>query len=329
MRRSAATAARTAGRVWRNHVIILPVDDLSNAACEAVANNIKGAMAIPHTLRPAAVRRRPGSALQDADRHRLEPQRGSGRGDRDRGRLDAARGRRHRRHRQAGHRLRDRAARRPRDHPSGIEDRPRVRAVGVGARARGNAGCGPVGIDQVAASRTRPPAADPIPPWATRSTSSTPAEPPCCSGKPTEITGGEHLVADRCRTPEIRERFMYMFNRYQEDRRTAQDERPVRIAAHEGQYRGGAHDHRGEGARQHSEDWPRMHGRRRARQGADAGRPRAVVHGLVVGRGGDGHAVRRGGVRGALLPGPARGTSSATPSFRTSRSARTRAPCAP
>jgi (2R)-sulfolactate sulfo-lyase subunit beta len=32
----------------RNHVVILPVDDLSNAACEAVANNIKGAMAIPH-----------------------------------------------------------------------------------------------------------------------------------------------------------------------------------------------------------------------------------------------------------------------------------------
>ena len=32
----------------RNHVIILPVDDLSNAAAEAVANNVKGAMAIPH-----------------------------------------------------------------------------------------------------------------------------------------------------------------------------------------------------------------------------------------------------------------------------------------
>ena len=30
------------GRVGvRNHVLILPVDDLSNAACEAVANNIK------------------------------------------------------------------------------------------------------------------------------------------------------------------------------------------------------------------------------------------------------------------------------------------------
>src|SRR3989475_11494589 len=32
----------------RNHVLVLPVDDLSNAACEAVANNIKGTLAIPH-----------------------------------------------------------------------------------------------------------------------------------------------------------------------------------------------------------------------------------------------------------------------------------------
>ena len=32
----------------RNHVVILPVDDISNAACEAVANNIKGALALPH-----------------------------------------------------------------------------------------------------------------------------------------------------------------------------------------------------------------------------------------------------------------------------------------
>jgi (2R)-sulfolactate sulfo-lyase subunit beta len=40
---------RENGRVGvRNHVIILPVDDLSNAACEAVAHNIKGTMALPH-----------------------------------------------------------------------------------------------------------------------------------------------------------------------------------------------------------------------------------------------------------------------------------------
>ena len=40
---------RENGRVGiRNHVVILPLDDLSNAACEAVANNIKGTMALPH-----------------------------------------------------------------------------------------------------------------------------------------------------------------------------------------------------------------------------------------------------------------------------------------
>ncbi|WP_263366436.1 UxaA family hydrolase [Edaphobacter bradus] len=32
----------------RNHVIILPVDDISNAACQAVANNIPGTLALPH-----------------------------------------------------------------------------------------------------------------------------------------------------------------------------------------------------------------------------------------------------------------------------------------
>lgn len=40
---------RKNGRVGiRNHVIILPVDDISNRACEAVANHIDGAKALPH-----------------------------------------------------------------------------------------------------------------------------------------------------------------------------------------------------------------------------------------------------------------------------------------
>ena len=40
---------RENGRVGvRNHVVILPVDDLSNAAAESVANNVKGTLAIPH-----------------------------------------------------------------------------------------------------------------------------------------------------------------------------------------------------------------------------------------------------------------------------------------
>jgi len=40
---------RENGRVGvRNHVVILPLDDLSNAACESVAHNVKGTLAIPH-----------------------------------------------------------------------------------------------------------------------------------------------------------------------------------------------------------------------------------------------------------------------------------------
>ena len=40
---------RENGRIGiRNHVLIIPVDDLSNAACLAVEHNINGTMAIPH-----------------------------------------------------------------------------------------------------------------------------------------------------------------------------------------------------------------------------------------------------------------------------------------
>jgi len=41
---------RENGRVGvRNHVVILPVDDISNAACEAVARHIEGTLALPHS----------------------------------------------------------------------------------------------------------------------------------------------------------------------------------------------------------------------------------------------------------------------------------------
>jgi (2R)-sulfolactate sulfo-lyase subunit beta len=53
MRKTNGTIAgwrRENGRVGvRNHVVVLPLDDLSNTACEAVANNIKGTMALPHS----------------------------------------------------------------------------------------------------------------------------------------------------------------------------------------------------------------------------------------------------------------------------------------
>jgi (2R)-sulfolactate sulfo-lyase subunit beta len=41
---------RENGRIGvRNHVVILPVDDISNAACEAVASHIEGTLALPHS----------------------------------------------------------------------------------------------------------------------------------------------------------------------------------------------------------------------------------------------------------------------------------------
>ena len=40
---------RENGRIGvRNHVAILPVDDISNAACEAIAAHIQGTLALPH-----------------------------------------------------------------------------------------------------------------------------------------------------------------------------------------------------------------------------------------------------------------------------------------
>src|SRR5260370_30894049 len=40
---------RENGRVGvRNHVVIIPVDELSNAAAQAVENNIKGTLALAH-----------------------------------------------------------------------------------------------------------------------------------------------------------------------------------------------------------------------------------------------------------------------------------------
>ncbi|HKW83550.1 MAG TPA: UxaA family hydrolase, partial [Burkholderiaceae bacterium] len=37
-----------------------------------------------------------------------------------------------------------------------------------------------------------------------------------CFGETSEITGGEKIVAERCATTEVRDKFMFMFNRYQD-----------------------------------------------------------------------------------------------------------------
>ena len=57
---------RENGRVGiRNHVVVLPLDDLSNAAAEAVAKIVTGSMAIPHGYGHA----RAGVRLDTAKNH--------------------------------------------------------------------------------------------------------------------------------------------------------------------------------------------------------------------------------------------------------------------
>ncbi len=207
---------RENGRVGvRNHVIILPVDDISNAAAEAVANNIKGTLALPH----------PYGRLQfgeDLDLH-FRTLIGTG----------------------ANPNVAAVVV-------IGIEEGWTQRIVdGIAKTGKPVAG---FGIEQhgdhdtiMRASK----AAKEFVHWATErrreevpvselwvstkcgesdTTSGCGANPTVGNafdklygvgstlvfGETSELTGGEHLVAERCRTPEVKEKFMELFNRYQE-----------------------------------------------------------------------------------------------------------------
>ncbi len=207
---------RDNGRVGvRNHVIILPVDDLSNAAAEAVANNIKGAMALPH----------PYGRLQfgaDLDLHfrtligtgsnpnvaavvvigiedqwtqkvvdgiALTGKPVAGFGIELHGDIDTI----------------ARASRKAKEfvqYASGLkrEERP-IQDLWVSTK------CGESDTTSgLAANPTVGNAFDKL--YAEGLT--------LVFGETTEITGGENLVAKRCRTPQIADQFMAMFNRYQD-----------------------------------------------------------------------------------------------------------------
>ena len=207
---------RENGRVGvRNHVILLPVDDLSNSACEAVSNNIAGVMAIPH----------PYGRLQfgaDLDLH-FRTLIGAG----------------------ANPNVAAVVV-------IGIEEGWTRRVVdGIAATGKPVTG---FGIElhgdhetimkaskiakeylQWASELSREEAAlEDL--WVSTKcgesdTTSGCGANPCVGnafdklyghgttllfGETSEITGGEHLVAERCRTDAVRERFMFMFNRYQD-----------------------------------------------------------------------------------------------------------------
>jgi (2R)-sulfolactate sulfo-lyase subunit beta len=198
----------------RNHVIVLPVDDLSNAAAEAVANAIKGALAIPHSY----------GRLQfgaDLDLH-FRTLIGTGTNPN----VAAA-------------------------IVIGIEPGWTGRVVeGIAASGKPVEGFAIEQNGDIAtiasasraayrmvkhASRLKKSAAPLTELWVSTKcgesdTTSGLASCPTVGdafdklwengntlvfGETTELTGGEHLVAARCRTPDIRDRFMAMFDRYQ------------------------------------------------------------------------------------------------------------------
>jgi (2R)-sulfolactate sulfo-lyase subunit beta len=207
---------RENGRVGvRNHVVILPLDDLSNAAAEAVAHNIKGAMAIPH----------PYGRLQfgaDLDLH-FRTLIGAGCNPNVAAVVVI-----------------------------GIEDSWTKKVVdGIAATNKPVVGFGIEGHGDHDTIMRASKAAREFVQWSSEkqrsecglselwvstkcgesdTTSGCGSNPTVGNafdklyetgntlvfGETSEITGGEQIVAARCRTPEVRDRFMFMFNRYQE-----------------------------------------------------------------------------------------------------------------
>ncbi len=207
---------RENGRVGvRNQVIILPLDDLSNAACEAVAHNIKGTIAVQHpygrlqfgadlelhfrTLIGAGCNPNVAAVvvigIEEEWTNRIveaiaktgKPVTGFGielHGDHD---------------------TIHRASKVAKQYVQWASELRRVECpisdLWVSTKCGESdttSGCG--------ANPTVGNAFDKLDPLGVT----------MCFGETTEITGGEHIVADRCATPEVRAAFMKMFDRYQE-----------------------------------------------------------------------------------------------------------------
>ena len=207
---------RENGRVGvRNHVIVLPVDDISNAAAEAVANNIKGTMALPH----------PYGRLQfgaDLDLH-FRTLIGTGsnpnvaavvvigieegwtqkvvEGIKKTGKPVAGFGI----ELHGDHDTIMRASKAAKEFVQWAgelrrEERP-LKDLWVSTKCGESdttSGCG--------ANPTVGNAFDKLYPHGVT----------LCFGETTELTGGEHLVAARCRDDKVRARFQFMFDRYQD-----------------------------------------------------------------------------------------------------------------
>jgi len=207
---------RENGRVGvRNHVVVLPVDDLSNAACEAVANNIKGTLAIPHpygrlqfgadlelhfrtligtganpnVAAVVVIGIEDGWAKRVADGIARTGKPVSFFGIEGHGDMETIR----------------RASREAKEYMHWAselrrEERP-LKDLWVSTKCGESDTTSGIGSNPCVGN-----AFDKLYPHGVT----------LVFGETTELTGGEHLVAARCRTPQVRERFMAMFNRYQD-----------------------------------------------------------------------------------------------------------------
>jgi (2R)-sulfolactate sulfo-lyase subunit beta len=207
---------RENGRVGvRNHVIILPVDDISNAACESVANNIKGTMAIPH----------PYGRLQfgaDLDLH-FRTLIGTGSNPNVAAVVvigiepawtklvaDAIA--------KTGKPVESFSISRNGDHATIMNASKAARELVQAASEKQREVC-PISelwvstkcgeSDTTSGCGANPTVGNAFDKLYDLGTT-------LCFGETSELTGGEHLVAERCRTPEVKDKFMAMFNSYQE-----------------------------------------------------------------------------------------------------------------
>jgi len=207
---------RENGRVGvRNHVVVLPVDDLSNASCEAVGNNVKGALAIPHpygrlqfgadlelhfrtligtganpnVAAVVVIGIEDGWAKRVADGIAKTGKPVSFFGIEGHGDLETIRCASHKakEYVQWASELRR-------------EERP-LKELWVSTKCGESDTTSGIGANPCVGN-----AFDKLYPHGTT----------LVFGETTELTGGEQLVAQRCRTPAVRDKFMFMFNRYQE-----------------------------------------------------------------------------------------------------------------
>jgi (2R)-sulfolactate sulfo-lyase subunit beta len=206
---------RENGRVGvRNHVIILPVDDISNAACEAVANNIKGTMALPH----------PYGRLQfgaDLDLH-FRTLIGTGANPNVAAVVvigiepgwtqlvvDGIA--------KTGKPVQGFSISRNGDHATIMNASKAAREMVQWASEKQREVC-PISelwvstkcgeSDTTSGCGSNPTVGNAFDKLYKLGTT-------LCFGETSELTGGEHLVAARCRTPQVREQFMAMFDKYQ------------------------------------------------------------------------------------------------------------------